>query len=256
MKVTILGCGSSSGVPTITGNWGVCDPKNPRNRRRRPSVLLEKNGFNLLIDTSPDLREQLIDSKCKQIDAVLYTHEHADHVMGIDDLRAIRKELKRNIEVFAAPEVIESLKTRFGYLFSGTQSKEKLYRPIFNSNKILTPRFQVGPFSVESFIQDHGICNSLGFKFGSFAYSTDVVRLSESSLKTLQGTKVWIVDCLRDGKEHPTHANLKTTLNWIKKINPQKTYITHMNTETDYQLLNSKLPESIEPAYDGLVLNI
>ena len=131
MKVTILGCGSSSGVPTITGNWGVCDPKNPKNRRRRPSVLLEKNGFNLLIDTSPDLREQLIDSKCKQIDAVLYTHEHADHVMGIDDLRAIRKELKRNIEVFAAPEVIESLKTRFGNLGNildfDTLTKENIY---------------------------------------------------------------------------------------------------------------------------------
>ena len=256
MRVTILGCGSSNGVPTITGNWGVCDPKNPKNRRRRPSILLEKNGFNLLIDTSTDLREQLLDAKCKQIDAVLYTHEHADHVMGIDDLRAIRRQMRRDIEVFAAPEVIESLKTRFGYLFSGIQNPKDLYRPIFNPNKIINPNFQVGPFSVKAFSQDHGICNSLGFKFGSFAYSTDVVRLSEASLVALEGTKIWIVDCLRDGKKHPTHANLRTTLKWIERINPQKTYITHMNTETDYEKLNSKLPKNIEPAYDGLVLKI
>ena len=141
MRVTILGCGSSNGVPTITGNWGVCDPKNPKNRRRRPSILLEKSGFNLLIDTSTDLREQLLDAKCKQIDAVLYTHEHADHVMGIDDLRAIRRQMKRNIEVFAASEVIESLKTRFGYLFSGIQNPKNLYRPIFNPNEIVNPKF-------------------------------------------------------------------------------------------------------------------
>ena len=256
MRVTILGCGSSNGVPTITGNWGVCDPKNPKNRRRRPSILLEKNGFNLLIDTSTDLREQLLDAKCKQIDAVLYTHEHADHVMGIDDLRAVRRQMKRDIEVFAASEVIESLKTRFGYLFSGIQNPKDLYRPIFNPNEIVNPNFQVGPFSVKAFSQDHGICSSLGFKFGPFAYSTDVVRLSEASLEALEGTKIWIVDCLRDGKEHPTHANLKTTLKWIERINPQKTYTTHMNTETDYEILNSKLPKNIEPAYDGLVLKI
>ena len=121
MRVTVLGCGPSSGVPTITGDWGKCDPKNPKNRRRRPSILLEKEGFNILIDTSPDLRDQLIDSKCRKVDAVLYTHEHADHVMGIDDLRGIQRYMGYNIDVFAEKPVLDILKSRFGYLFEGIQ---------------------------------------------------------------------------------------------------------------------------------------
>ena len=254
MKVTVLGCGPSSGVPTITGDWGACDPENSKNRRRRPSILIEKDGVNVLVDTSPDLREQLIDAECRQIDAVLYTHEHADHVMGIDDLRGIQRHMGRKIDVFAEKPVLDRLKLRFGYLFEGIQDPEDLYRPILIPHEIPAEPFTVGPFLVEAIQQDHGICTSLGFRIGDFAYSTDVVRLSDEALESLGGTKTWIVDSLRDGGEHPTHANVETTLSWISRVGPSKAYLTHMNFQADYETLLKRLPAGVEPAYDGLVI--
>ena len=256
MKVTVLGCGPSSGVPTITGDWGKCNPKNPKNRRRRPSILLQKDNFTILIDTSPDLHQQLIDAKCDKIDAVLYTHEHADHVMGIDDLRGIHRSMRKDIDIYAAAEVLDSLKYRFGYLFKGIQNPKDLYRPIFNGKVIPSENWELGPFKIKTLVQDHGICTSLGFHFGQFAYSTDVVRLSNEVIKILKGVEYWIVDCLRDGREHPTHANLKQTLSWIKSVEPKFAYLTHMNFETDYDIMLKKLPPGIEPAYDNLVLDI
>ncbi|NKB21915.1 MAG: MBL fold metallo-hydrolase [Alphaproteobacteria bacterium] len=256
MRVTVLGCGPSSGVPTITGDWGACDPNNPKNRRRRPSILLEKDGFNVLIDTSPDLREQLIDTKCRQIDAVLYTHEHADHVMGIDDLRGIQRHMGRNIDVYAESAVLNGLKRRFGYLFEGIQNPEDLYRPILTPHEIAIEKFNVGPFRFEAIQQDHGICSSLGFRVGDFAYSTDVVRLSDQALNALVGIKTWIVDSLRDGGEHPTHANVDTTLSWIARVGANNAFLTHMNFQTDYKTLRKRLPTGVEPAYDGLVLDL
>ena len=146
MKITVLGCGPSSGVPTITGDWGLCNPNNPKNRRRRPSILIEKDGYYILIDTSPDLHAQLIDAKCKKIDAVLYTHEHADHVMGIDDLRGIQRNMTKKIDVFADKQVLKNLKTRFGYLFEGTKNINDLYRPILIPNEITSDEWCLGPF--------------------------------------------------------------------------------------------------------------
>ena len=256
MRVTVLGCGPSSGVPTITGDWGKCDPKNPKNRRRRPSILLEKEGFNILIDTSPDLREQLIDSKCQKVDAVLYTHEHADHVMGIDDLRGIQRYMGYNIDVYADRSVLNRLKTQFGYLFEGIQNPEDLYRPILRPHEIPLKPFTVGPFLFEAINQDHGICSSLGFRVDNFAYSTDVVRFPDNELKKLRGIKTWIVDSLRDGEEHPTHANVATTLSWIDEVRPDETFLTHMNFQTDYETLKKRLPKGVYPAFDGMVLEI
>jgi len=256
MKVTVLGCGPSSGVPTITGDWGACDPTNPKNRRRRPSILMEKDGFYVLIDTSPDLREQLIDAQCRQIDAVLYTHEHADHVMGIDDLRGIQRHMERNINVYAEKPVLERLKLRFGYLFEGIQDSEDLCRPILTPHEIPKHPFDVGPFRFEAIQQDHGICSSLGFRVDNFAYSTDVVRLSDHALSKLTGIETWIVDSLRDGGEHPTHANVETTLSWIDRVGTKQAYLTHMNFQTDYDTLRRRLPEGVEPSYDGLVLEV
>ena len=256
MKITVLGCGPSSGVPTITGDWGSCNPNNPKNRRRRPSILIEKDGYYLLIDTSPDLHAQLLDAKCKKIDAVLYTHEHADHVMGIDDLRGIQRKMTKKINVFAEKQVLKNLKTRFSYLFDGTKNDNDLYRPILIPNEITADEWNLGPFKIKTLFQDHGICTTLGFHFGNFAYSTDVVRLSNEVLQHLRGVDCWIVDCLRDGDKHPTHANLMQTLAWINVVKPKRSYLTHMNFQTDYDTMKKKLPKGVEPAYDNLVINL
>jgi len=257
VKVTILGCGPSSGVPTVVGNWGNCDPKNPKNRRRRPSILVERDGTRILIDTSPDLRDQLLDSGTKEIDAVLYTHEHADHVMGIDDLRGVRRYMKRNIDAWAAPDVIERLTGRFAYLFSGYQNPAEMYRPILDPHVIDGP-FSIGAFdSILPVEQDHGICMTLGFRFGAFAYSTDVAKFPEGSLEALKGIDTWVVDCLRDGGgTHPTHANLQQTLEWIAYVRPRRAVLTHMNFQADYDAMRAACPEGVEPAYDGMVLEV
>lgn len=256
MKITLLGCGPSSGVPTIIGDWGMCDPKNPKNRRRRPSIVVQQDDFTILVDTSPDLREQLISSGIKEIDAVLYTHEHADHVMGIDDLRAVQRHMGRNIDAYAAPDVLDGLKRRFGYLFADIQDPEDLYRPILDSHVINGP-LSIGPFeAIQPIEQDHGICASLGFRFAKFAYSTDVVDFQPASLDALKGIDTWIVDCLRDGEEHPTHANLERTLQWIDVVRPKRAILTHMNFHADYDQMARACPAGVEPGYDGMVIEV
>ena len=254
MKVTILGCGASTGVPQIGGDWGVCDPTNPRNRRTRPSVLVEAQGTNILIDTSPDLRSQLLANRISRIDAVLYTHDHADHVHGIDDLRMVyRLTGRRKIPAYADPTTMVTLTRRFAYLFEGFGDAEAMYRPI------LIPREIDGPFTchgvaVTPFVQDHGICASLGFRIGGFAYSTDVVRLGDEAFAVLAGVDTWVVDCLRDGDEHPTHANLATTLGWIARVRPRRAVFTHMNHQADYERMKAACPPGVEPGYDGMVI--
>ena len=256
MKITLLGCGPSSGVPTVIGDWGVCDPNNPKNRRRRPSVAVQQDGFTILIDTSPDLREQLIAAGIREVNAVLYTHEHADHVMGIDDLRGVRRHMGYNIDVYAAPDVLDGLTRRFGYLFDGIQDVEDLYSSILNPHAIDGP-LAIGPFTnIEPIDQDHGICRTLGFRFGKFAYSTDVVDFPPSSLEALQGIDTWIVDSLRDGPLHPTHANLERTLQWIDIVQPRHAVLTHMNFHADYDQMAAACPEGVEPGYDGLVIEM
>lgn len=255
MKITLLGCGSSGGVPTIGNVWGDCDPANPRNRRRRPSILVERGDARILVDTSPDMREQLLDAGAGRLDAVLYTHDHADHVNGIDDLRMVRRLTKRDIDVWAAPDVLERIATRFGYLFVGRADPEALYRPILLPHAIDGP-FRAGGIDVVPFVQDHGTCETLGFRFGRFAYSTDVVELPEASFAALEGVECWIVDSLRDGTAHPTHANLEATLRWIERVGPRRAVLTHMNHQADYETLRKRLPPGVEPGYDGLVLEV
>lgn len=256
MKVTLLGCGPSSGVPTVIGDWGVCDPSNPKNRRRRPSIAVQQDDCTILIDTSPDLREQLIDAGIREIDAVLYTHEHADHVMGIDDLRAVRRHMGRNINAHAAPDVLEGLKRRFGYLFEGIQDSEDLYSPILTPHVIDGP-LSIGPFkAIQPIDQDHGICTSLGFRFGKFAYSTDVVDFPDGSLDALKGIDTWIVDSLRDGPLHPTHANLERTLEWIDYVKPRRAILTHMNFHADYAKMAAACPVGVAPGYDGMIIEV
>ena len=255
MRVRVLGCGPSSGVPSIGNRWGVCDPENPKNRRRRPSILVESGGTTVLVDTSPDLRDQLLDADIHHIDAVLYTHEHADHVNGIDDLRMVQRLVGHNIEAFAAPSALALITDRYDYLFSGRGDVKGLYRPVIDGYEIDGP-FTVGGLDIVPFEQDHGICMTLGFRFGRFAYSTDVVELPEVAFDVLAGIDTWMVDCLRDGEEHPTHANLAKTLGWIDRVRPRRAILTHMNFEADYDRLCAATPNGVEPAYDGMQFEV
>jgi phosphoribosyl 1,2-cyclic phosphate phosphodiesterase len=240
----------------VGGVWGACNPDNPKNRRSRPSVLVESAGTTILIDTSPDLRAQLIAASVRKIDAVLYTHDHADHVHGIDDLRPIYRSMdRRQIPAYADAATLASIIRRFGYVFEGHGADEALYRPILLPRTIDGP-FAVGPVGVVPFVQDHGICASLGFRIGRFAYSTDAVRLDERAFETLAGVEVWIVDCLRAGDEHPTHANLATALGWIERVKPKRAVFTHMNHQADYDALAALCPSGVEPGFDGMVLDV
>ena len=255
MKVTVLGCGSSQGVPMIGGGWGDCDPRNPRNRRRRPSILVEWDGVNILVDTAPDLRDQALDAGIGRIDAVLFTHAHADHVHGIDDLRGIARAAGSDIEVYAEPAVLDEIVGRFPYLFHGAGGPDRNYPPILRAHAIAGP-FEACGRPVVPFVQDHGICPSTGFRFGAFAYSTDVVRIPDASLDALAGLDTWMVDCLRLERAHPTHAHWPVTRRWLDRVKPRRAVLTHMNHHADYDAMQAATPQDVEPAYDGMRIQI
>lgn len=253
-SVLILGCGPSGGVPLAIGKkggyWGLCDPKNPKNRRTRSSVLVKYQGRCFLIDTSPDLRIQLLAHDVPSLDGVFYTHAHADHLMGIDDLRPYYfAKGKKAIPCYAEPDVLTYLKTAFPYLFR--QGELEIYPKILDPFPVLLGENLVQGISFTTFSQVHGLQNSLGFRFGNLAYSTDFKELSEEALRALQGVETWIVDCVaRD--EKPSHCHLEKSLYWIDQVKPKKAYLTHMNHTLDYESLRKELPSYIEPAYDGL----
>lgn len=249
MKVTILGCGASGGVPWIGGDWGSCDPHEPRNRRRRASIVVEAGGSRVLIDTSPDLRAQCLDANISNFDAVIYTHDHADHTHGIDELRPIVQRRRSPMPIFGRADAIESISRRFDYAFGGGA-----YPPIVAPNVIDGP-FRVGDVTIAPFEQDHGGPISLGLRFGAIAYSTDLVALDERAFAALAGVKVWIVDALRD-KPHPTHAHVDLTLEWIARVRPERAILTHMTAGLDYATLAARLPGGVEPAHDGLVIEL
>jgi len=251
MKVTVLGCGSSGGVPLIGGNWGKCDPNEPRNRRRRVSILVEDDETRLLVDTSPDLREQLLDAGVSRLDAVLYTHAHADHLHGIDDLRGLNRAMRRPIPVYASETTLDEISARFAYVFRPIPESHGFYKPVLIPNRIDGP-FRIGSIPVVPIDQDHGFTRSLGFRFGGIAYSTDVVELDEAAFAALAGVKIWIVDCVRT-ESHPTHSHLAKTLGWIARLKPERAILTHMDAGLDYAKLKRELPPGVEPGYDGLV---
>tara|TARA_R110002167_G_scaffold82959_3_gene225974 strand:- start:696 stop:1466 length:771 start_codon:yes stop_codon:yes gene_type:complete len=250
LRVTILGCGTSGGVPRADGEWGVCDPNEPRNRRRRASILVQSAETNLIVDTAPDLREQCLDAGLKRIDGVLYTHAHADHIMGIDDLRAFMLRQRQAIEVYADAATLGVLTDRFDYVFAGAHGYPAICEP-----HVIEGPFAVGDLEVTSFQQLHGGMKTLGFRFGSVAYSTDVNELPEDSKAALRDLDVWIVDCLRP-EPHWTHAHLDLTLSWIEELKPRRAILTHMTWEFDYHDLKARLPAHVEPAYDGMVIEL
>lgn len=250
MKVTILGCGTSGGVPRIGNVWGVCDPNEPRNRRRRASILVERDDTRILVDTSPDLREQCLSANVDRLDAVLYTHDHADHTHGIDDLRGFFFQSQKRMPIHGDEKTLRTLRTRFPYIFKSVEGYPALVEP-----QTIDGQFRVGDMTVRPFSQFHGPMTSLGFRFGPIAYSTDLNGLPEESFKALKGVEVWIVDALRP-QPHPTHAHLDLTLSWIERVKPRHAVLTHMTWDMDYRTLCRELPKGVEPAYDGMVIEI
>jgi phosphoribosyl 1,2-cyclic phosphate phosphodiesterase len=253
MRLTVLGCGTSGGTPLVGNLWGACDPNEPRNRRRRVSVLIEQGETVLLVDTSPDLREQLLDARVSRLDAVLWTHGHADHMSGLDDLRGINRLTGEPLDGWADAATHARLREAFGYAFEPFQRPVRFFhRPWLVAREITGP-FRVGAIPVVPFRQDHGGGQAtLGFRFGSVAYSTDVVELDEAAFAVLAGIEVWVVDCLRE-EPSPTHSHLARTLSWIERVKPRRAVLTHMNERLDYRSLAARLPPGVEPGFDGLV---
>jgi len=258
LTFTILGCGSSGGVPRPGTGWGACDPANPKNRRRRCSLLVERRGpggvTRVLIDTGPDLREQLLDADAHWLDAVLYTHEHADHTHGIDDLRGLYLRARRRIQVYADDATSRMLMTRFSYCF--VQPPGSDYPPILTMHGItpgvpLTIDGKGGPVTAQPFMQDHGDIKSLGFRFGGVAYSSDLHDLPAESVAAVAALDLWIVDALRYIM-HPAHFSVADALAWIERVKPARAILTNMHTDLDYEVLRVSLPPGVEPAYDGM----
>ncbi len=254
MRVTVLGCGASTGVPAIGPNWGRCDPGDPRNRRRRVSVLVEVGVTIILIDTSPDLREQLLDAGVARIDAVLMTHAHADHLHGIDDLRSVNRLMQSAIPLYADRRTLDEIDRRFGYVLRPVEEPGRYYKPTLVPHEITGP-FEIRGIPIVPFVQDHGFITTLGLRIGGFAYSTDVTELDADAFAALAGVELWIVDCLRR-EPHPTHSHLAKTLSWIARVGPRRAVLTHMDQSLDYRELSAELPTGVEPGQDGLVIEL
>jgi len=259
LRATIMGCGSSPGVPRIGNDWGACDPNEPKNRRTRCSLLIERfeSGeapTTVLVDTGPDLRAQLLAADVRHVDGVIYTHAHADHLHGIDDLRAFWLSSKRLIDVYATAPTIDRLEEGFGYCFHSPEGS--FYPPILKHHQIasgdpITIAGPGGPIVILPFRQTHGDIESLGFRVGGLAYSCDISDLPDDSVAALDGLDVWIVDALRY-RPHPSHLNVEQSLEWISRLGPRRAILTHMHTDLDYQRLKSELPPDVEPAFDSM----
>jgi phosphoribosyl 1,2-cyclic phosphate phosphodiesterase len=264
LKFTILGCGSSGGVPRPALGWGDCDPKNPKNRRRRTSLLVERPGTSgttrVLVDTSPDLREQLLDAEVDWLDAVFYTHEHADHTHGIDDLRAFFLKRRRRVDVYLDEPTAASMRVKFGYCFTSPPGSE--YPPILTEHRLTagTPvtvegEGEGGPVTILPFLQQHGDIPSLGFRFGGLAYSCDLSDIPPESFAALANLDVWILDALRY-RPHPSHLSLDEALAWIERLKPRRAILTNLHSDLDYEVLRGKLPVHVVPAFDGMTLSV
>jgi len=260
LRFTILGCGSSGGVPRIGNLWGDCDPANPKNRRRRCSLLVDRiadGGITrVLIDTSPDMREQLLDAQVTGLDAIVYTHNHADHVHGIDDLRQLVFLNRQRLPVWADSMTQESLYARFGYAF--VQPEGSSYPPICDMHHISGP-FTIdgagGAINLKPFRVEHGDIEALGFRIGDVAYLPDVSAIPEPAWAQLQGLDWWVVDALRR-KPHPTHAHLARTLEWIERAAPRHAVVTNMHIDLDHATVEAETPPNVSAAYDGMVIEV
>lgn len=254
MRVRILGCGTSTGVPRIGNDWGRCDPADPRNRRRRASILVSVGDTRILVDTGPDLREQLLDAGIGTVSAVIWTHEHADHVHGLDDLRQLFHNGGTPIVGFAAERTMASLRTRFDYAFNGRGGY-----PATVTGRLIEGPLTIGPITVRTVEQPHGGISTTGLLFShegrSIGYSTDFKGFTDGMATLFQGVDLWIVDALR-AAPHPTHTHLEDTLAHIGQVQARRAILTHMDNSMDYVSLLSQLPPHIEPGYDGMEIDL
>ena len=261
---TILGCGSSGGVPRIGNDWGICDPGEPRNRRRRCALLIEgwiegiSEPTRVLIDTGVDMREQLLDANIDRVDAVFYTHEHADHTHGIDDLRVLALHNRRRVDVYFTRECGERLRQAFGYCFSTPPGST--YPPILNAHEIepgetIAVEGPGGTLELQSFLQLHGDINSLGFRLHGFAYSCDLSGFPESAHAAIGNLDLWIIDALRP-TPHPSHLSLPETLDLIAQFRPRQAVLTDMHIDLDYATTEAETPDNVTPAFDGMQIDV
>jgi phosphoribosyl 1,2-cyclic phosphate phosphodiesterase len=260
LTLTILGCGSSAGVPRPALGWGACDPVNPKNRRRRCSLLVEQASADgvtrVLIDTSPDLREQLIDAEVDDIDAVFLTHEHADQTHGIDDLRSVVLHRRRRIPVYLNHSTSKDVLLRFSYCFVSPPGSD--YPPILDSHPIEAGESRTiagkgGPVTLSAFLLQHGNIPALGYRIGDAAYTPDVNDIPRESWPALENLDLWIIDGLRY-TGHPSHFSINDALSWIDRFKPKRAVITNMHSDLDYEVLRLSLPDGVVPAYDGMKL--
>ncbi|WP_449472330.1 MBL fold metallo-hydrolase [Sphingobium chungangianum] len=254
LKLTILGCGTSSGVPRIGNDWGSCDPNEPKNRRTRASILVESPTTRLLIDTSPDMRAQLLAANVIHIDAILWTHDHADHCHGIDDVRQLYHHRRTPVPGYARRQTLKLLKERFAYAFEGRQG----YHPTIELH-VLPDGLRIGDIDIACTDQPHGEIYSTGFRFASggssIGYATDFHDLTADMISLYDGLDVWVVDALRE-KPHPTHPHLALTLDGISAVRPGRAILTHMDQSMDYAALLKTLPDGVEPGYDGMCIEL
>jgi phosphoribosyl 1,2-cyclic phosphate phosphodiesterase len=262
LTLTILGCGSSGGVPRIGNNWGECDPKEPKNRRQRCSVLLEKREGDaltrVLIDTSPDLVNQLNSVDAGALDGVWFSHEHADHTHGIDDLRQVAINMRSRVPVWADRDTADMLLSRFSYCFFTPPGSS--YPPILEMHGLsagtpVSVQGAGGEILAMPFAVHHGDIEALGFRIGDVAYTPDLMNIPDESLAHLEGLDVWIIDALRR-TPHPSHFSLDDALAWIKRLKPRCAILTNMHIDMDYKTLCAELPDGIKPAHDGMQVEI
>lgn len=254
MKVTVLGSGSSVGTPAAGNYWGNCNPENPKNNRTRASILVEDGNTDILIDATVDLREHLNRTNKSKIDALLLSHAHSDHINGMDDLRVISYHLGHPIDTYSNAATVNDITHRFSYVFEG--AFENIYKPFLRTHIVKEgDKIKINDTEIDIFQQEHGSCNSLGFRFGDFAYSVDMKYLDDASLEKLKGLDTWIVDAAaNEADTHFSHAGLKQVYEWVEYLKPKMTYLTVLTNFMDYDDLCAKLPNNIRPAYDGLVL--
>lgn len=250
MRAVVLGCGTSSGVPRIGGDWGACDPAEPRNARTRASILVAAGGTAILVDTTPDLRAQALANGIASVDAVVWTHDHADHCHGIDDLRQIYHATGRPVAGYARQPTLATLTHRFGYVFDGNGGY-----PATCEAHLLADRTTIGAIAVRAIDMPHGGITSAGLRFEhdgiSIGYATDFSALDDEAIAFFADLDLWIVDALR-GRPHPTHPHLDITLDAIARCRPKRALLTHMDQSMDYRSLCETLPEGVEPGYDGI----
>ena len=262
MRVVLLGTGGSTGVPMIggvdgQGDWGDCDRLEPRNRRTRTSIVIETDdGQRLLVDTSPDMRTQLLDCRVPQIDCVIFTHAHADHILGIDEIRVLNRIVDRPLEAFATPDTLGELQKRFGYVFRPWKPPG-FYRPVLEPHPVRPGEtIRTLGLNVHTFGQAHGRVETLGLRVGPFGYSTDVVALDDAAFEVLAGVDTWVVGCFLRTGPHWTHAHLPLVLKWVERLRPRRTVLTHMGTEMDWAWMAANLPAGVEAGHDGMVLEV